>query len=907
MRIESRMRSGFLVICWILVSVAAFGQEFIFNAYTPRYNVDELEFRFICTDSKGLVYVGTNNGLFHFDGIEARQVVEGNFTAGHIDGNRIFLGEVDGRFSEYHLREKQFLNQAVMTDSVAISCIQTHDEIRLVGTAGAGLYMIDQSDTISITSQSSGISDDFIYAVEWFDDKIWMGTDRGSNRLSSSGELEETYPETGITKSVEVDSGRLFISGYTAGILNLDSRLSQVDDRKYIDELISCSGTLVSLQGGKLFCKLYESWKPVDVRNDVVDIAKLPSGEVVSIHANGDIGMVDLSFVHFDLDFEQEISALYQSDSLLYVATPGVISIVEIGTGKQVDQIEIGPDMIVVDLAILGGQLYCGTFNRGLIEVNLKSKALRTVEGLPDESVLSLSVADEVLWISTLSGLSQYTPTHPVAVPFPAPMPSTYIYKVFATDSALWLGSDGHGVFRIQGEHSERIPIGKGEVKQRAYDIAADRFGNLFAMVLEEGLVKYDLQTKSFDSVGCLKSSDYASFGVTGEGHALLVGQEELKVWDGRREQTFQSDYFPEKLSGSYINTFSDWPGEWLYFASGKGLYGYRSSAYQTEPILELTSWEVNSEARPLSKSVFPSSEQNHSFRFSTNTFSDAESESIRIRLAGYEESFKRVNTREVTFSKLPPGNYTLEALYGDGENALPIELAEFRIKRPLYMQWWFLLFVLFVLGAVVYVLVKVRVNRLTRSRLAEQKLLESELSLLRSQVNPHFLFNSFNTLMNLIEDSPAEANEYLQRLSDFYRRMLEKNQDQVVSLGEELKMAQEYCYLQSKRFGDSFKFVMNVGPEWQTSLVPVLTLQLLIENAVKHNVISKSKPLEIIFEKVGDSFCLKNRVVPKREPTDGTGLGLENIKKRYESLFKAQVEVEIVDGWFNVYLPIVN
>jgi LytS/YehU family sensor histidine kinase len=207
----------------------------------------------------------------------------------------------------------------------------------------------------------------------------------------------------------------------------------------------------------------------------------------------------------------------------------------------------------------------------------------------------------------------------------------------------------------------------------------------------------------------------------------------------------------------------------------------------------------------------------------------------------------------------------------------------------------------------VVVLVFRARLRSIERKRLAERRILETELANLRTQVNPHFLFNSFNTLLNMIESKPAKAGQYLQRLSDFYRRILSANDEQLNSLKEELINLEEYLYLQEQRFGDALEVRIQVDNKWLSSKLPTLTLQLLAENAIKHNVVSKNKPLKIHIYTEGKSLILRNNRSPKRKAEPGTGTGLRNIKSRYSVMFKKEIIMDKSDSEFTVKLPLIE
>jgi sensor histidine kinase YesM len=177
----------------------------------------------------------------------------------------------------------------------------------------------------------------------------------------------------------------------------------------------------------------------------------------------------------------------------------------------------------------------------------------------------------------------------------------------------------------------------------------------------------------------------------------------------------------------------------------------------------------------------------------------------------------------------------------------------------------------------------------------------------LKNQVNPHFLFNSLNTLDNLVHEDAAQASKFIRKLSDVYRYVLESRDKDLVDLGTELKFADSYLFLQKIRFGDSFHFTMNV-PDAQRYRIPPLSVQMLLENAIKHNVVSRDHPLTISMIIHDGMLVVENTLQPKKVlKGEGTEVGLANISARFAFFTKKEISIEKGDGRFTVTLPLIE
>ena len=184
-----------------------------------------------------------------------------------------------------------------------------------------------------------------------------------------------------------------------------------------------------------------------------------------------------------------------------------------------------------------------------------------------------------------------------------------------------------------------------------------------------------------------------------------------------------------------------------------------------------------------------------------------------------------------------------------------------------------------------------------------ERAHLASQLEGLRNQVNPHFLFNSLNTLTYLIPEEPQKAVRFVQQLSKVYRYVLESRDDRIIPLQTELDFLQSYIFLLRERFGENLQVDIRMPENSAAGIVP-LTLQMLFENAIKHNVISTEKPLKIEVFMENGHLIVRNNHQKKNQVMDSTGVGLQNIRDRYRMLTDQEVTVIASQQYFTVVLP---
>jgi len=184
---------------------------------------------------------------------------------------------------------------------------------------------------------------------------------------------------------------------------------------------------------------------------------------------------------------------------------------------------------------------------------------------------------------------------------------------------------------------------------------------------------------------------------------------------------------------------------------------------------------------------------------------------------------------------------------------------------------------------------------------------IESQLEGLKSQVNPHFLFNSLNTLAYIIPEDPIRGVTFVQKLSKVYRYILEIRDKQLISLEEELKFLHSYNFLLKERFGDNLTISVEVPDELKDCQMVPLSLQILFENAIKHNIISKEEPLFIELWGENCRVVVRNNLQRKQQPMRSTRLGLQNIKNRYAYFTQEEVVISEADGYFTISLPLIK
>ncbi len=189
-----------------------------------------------------------------------------------------------------------------------------------------------------------------------------------------------------------------------------------------------------------------------------------------------------------------------------------------------------------------------------------------------------------------------------------------------------------------------------------------------------------------------------------------------------------------------------------------------------------------------------------------------------------------------------------------------------------------------------------------------KREFVQAQLDGLKSQVNPHFLFNSLNTLVYIIPEDPDKAVEFVQKLAKVYRYILEIQERRLIPLWEEMEFLESFMFLHKERFCDNLRLSIDIPKADRNYLIVPLSLQLLFENAIKHNIISREKPLSISLKiEAGKRLVIRNTLQLRSNPEPGTKTGLANIKNRYEYFSDQPVLVEQTEQEFIVSLPLIQ
>jgi len=189
-----------------------------------------------------------------------------------------------------------------------------------------------------------------------------------------------------------------------------------------------------------------------------------------------------------------------------------------------------------------------------------------------------------------------------------------------------------------------------------------------------------------------------------------------------------------------------------------------------------------------------------------------------------------------------------------------------------------------------------------------QKESIKSQLEALKNHLDPHFLFNNLNILSSLIDKDKDLSQAYLEKFAEIYRVILQSNVTEVIPLSKEMDFINAYIYLIKIRFEENIEISMQLDSESTSKMLPPLTLQMLVENAIKHNIITESKPLKIEISSNGSQWLIvKNNLNPKPTAKNDSGSGLENIENRYAYFTNEKIKLKNDGDYFTVEVPLIE
>lgn len=915
----------------------------------------------LAQDDQGLIWIGSERGLFRTDGDRTDPILR---TDGDPvltlcgTGQGVLAALSSGAVLRCDGRGCDTLWSDTLYRTAPIRSLVLDDRGGIwAGTYGGGTH-IWRDGTIVRVTEASGLNDDHVNAqCSMGGERMIIATDQGIAITDGRGKVLSTFGEEqgapdNLVLAVHAGAGgRVWAGTDRGGVFSFDPLHpeggAQVVDSMWdagaIARITATRDRLwFGVQGqGTVVCELSDGlsyYRPTSneqgVRTQVLDLLLDRDGAVWWCDGSTALRRADPDVLitpeHEATDMHR-ITALAKGpgDRIAFANDQGVF--MHANTFREDQrllrfQLPLDSTTRVVSLRMdASGALWAGTFGMGAFRIGPDGSP-QHFHGVPDplnDNVLAMRSRGDTVWFATLDGLYRYAGNaNGSGLCERLPMPgSGFTYDVLPlADGAVLVATDGNGIIRIEQNGTAQTLPGARAAHRTFYSLCTDSAGNAWAGGPAAGIyrVERDKLVAIPSDAGVVMNEVYSlsSFGdrlfILGDGGAFL-----LDPASGRTTEL--TNALGLRGAKAELNTaITDADGS-LWIAADIGLYRLSPNLMRRGPGLKAAITSVRQGAEDLlfnSSVQLPADHDFITFRFTGIHYDAPEDVRFAYRLIGTDTTLRTTRDRELTFSHLAPGTYRFEVYAFRGRrpfDAVP-DTFSFTIASPWWQRPWAIVMGIALLVLSIFLAVRSRDNRLrARDRMEkaqaemEREKVRFQMQVLRSQVNPHFLFNSFNTLMGLIEEAPDKAVKHVEQLSDFFREILQVRDKELIPLREEMRLVDTYFLLEQHRFGDRIALRTHVTRAALDAELPPLTVQLLVENALKHNRATDDEPLVITIEASTDTLTVTNPFRPRDIAAKSTGFGIDSIRQRFAAITSKTVFIGRENDNFVARIPLIT
>ncbi len=940
----------------------AFGQHPLFKSFDIRSENTKPRIQKLFLDHNGLIWTGTDQGIFTFDGISFNKI-NGTDTLNQSVSSffedrafNIWVGFEKGRIIQIKNQKINFLQLKDKYLNVSVSAITGDDSNRVYfATKGEGVFCLVNDRLININNRD-GLSDDFCYdIIPLPDNRVCVATDAGLSFIGfTDGAVKiekygasEGLPDD-IVRVLEIQDDNSFLVGMQEkGIIEFDiskkqlkpftnqmwnygqvNHIQKVDDKIYVatDE----KGIIIVDRDGSVKRLRLEGERNIKANDLLIDIENnlwiaesfhlfRTSGNKMELIKT--VAQKQLRFIHCIIS-DKSGGIWFSPDQQL-----GHIRFSSDGTMEYKEYKITDEKFDIVSLYFDPyGYLWIGTMGSGIYRFNPENGKVRkiTVKGFVENaSVLSINGRKDEVWVAGFNsviklvirknGDSDNATIEKVPEFFDNKLLNDYVYTIFIDSrQRLWFGTDGNGVFYSEGNDLKNIPVPNNAV----HSFTEDKKGRIWFSTADEGLqyLNEDNSITRFQTKDGLSDPSPTSLLCDRTGNIIIVHDNGFDVLDPDSKNIVYHSA-EENLAdiNCDLNSITLGPDSTVWMGTEIGILHYDPQADMkiVRPKIIIQSVSVFLDKVDfLSQNKFSSDENNFRFDYDGLWYIDPQRINYFYMLEHFSTKWELTKDHTVSFPKLPSGKYVFRLRASLNEN---FDLSEetsysFEILPPLWQRWWFRILAASTIALVVFFIIRRREEGLRKFERLQKEKIEFQFETLKSQVNPHFLFNSFNTLLSIIENAPQNAVEYVERLSEFFRNIVTYRDKNLISIGEELSLLENYIFIQKKRYGENLRISIAIDENTKMKYcIAPLTLQLLAENAIKHNAVSRETPLFIRISESNGRIIVSNNINPKITAEKSAGFGLQNIKSRYELLSKEPVEILQEENNFVVSLPLIR
>lgn len=959
-----------LYTCLIVAALEAAAQNIGYRYFKLEKDNKTVRINTLFKNHQGYIYTGTDNGVYKFDG---EKYIRINFenpdytdtaTALFEDHQKkIWVGFKNGRIAHIINNKLVYFNPEEGTPKKRITAfLQDKKENLWFSTAGEGIYYIEGKH-IYLINDADGLSDLNISTMVLTEkDEVLAGSDQGINICSiKNGKRtisvigpKHGLPDYIITSIVPAGKDLYWIGLQDKGFCFYDHGNRKItlpaaaNNWNYgqINSLLTAQDILwiatqdqglykYSLDNNKL-----DSVPRAGAGNKVQGLLQDNQGNVwISSTENGLIRtpgeLIRLTPIPGSPVFEHvhAILSAKNGDIWLNDYNNDVIRVYMQGGKYTAQKISIPVLNEKTDITSLyqdaNENIWIGSMGRGLFVLDphtMQQRAFTENPVFKNASILSISGKGNSVFVSSLEG-SMVITTGPGNISINKPYTfanydnastgTNYIYYIYKDSrDRLWFATDGNGLTMLQDNVFSYFTK-KDQIKDdHIYSVTEDKHGNIWFSTAGAGIYKYDGKKFTNYAVGDgLSDLNISVLRTDRAGNIIVVHKNGLDVLNPATGNIsyLNSTQGIGKINAEDLGAITQDNDGRVMVSTVDGILSYSSPANLLQkPTAVIESVQLFlTDIEDDRSNVFSNDENNFTFSYTGLYYSDPEQVYYQYKLEGLDSSWVTTRDRSKNFPRLEPGSYTFRIRTSLNRNFRNADEASYHfiIKKAFYKEAWFIILCVMIATVLLYWYIKSREESLKKMERLRQEKVQFQFEVLRNQVNPHFLFNSFNTLISTIEDDPKTAVEYVEQLSDFFRNIVNYRDKEIISLKEEAELLGIYYFLQQKRHGNNIELKNNLTEQQRSQYyIPPLTLQLLVENAIKHNAISKDTKLTIELRVTEDEYLqVMNNINMRMSKQEGAGMGLQNIINRYTLLSSKQVKISNDGKNFIVSLPLLK
>lgn len=958
-----RLKALILFILWVGLTKNGFAQKPFLRAFPLNERHVPVRVNALLQDSVGFIYLGTERGLQRFNGKDFQPLMQNlkstydilSLANGEEDGC-LWAGTSTGEILKInnHLGGRQVKTIKLPENRVPIRCIASGFPSKAIwlGTE-KGIFVIKE-DTVRLHINSqNGLSDNFVYTICRTGSEAIVGTDRGINVIDYSRPdiqiraitTKNDLPDNIIRVIKRIPQTNLFWIGTQQSgiaIFNAKSRkvssvfdvaswqYGQVNDILPLNDhfawVITGKGYLLAASirnDGRISVQAFH-YEGYNFKSLIIDQA----GNLWCGTASGFCMLTAEYLKQIPLSGAyafRKVTALASRDAhSLWLAQDSTLYKVYFDNDSVgISYFKQLPDYISCMYKDAKGRLWIGTIRQGLFYLNKRNHLVACAQAgvLKKSSILSISGTDGHIWVSTLTGVYDLS-VSATSNPFlkvlnvyqrNSGIGSNYVYQLMSDHQGrIWMATDGAGLCMWNGKAFRHWKNPDSLDSKVVYTMTKDAQNNIWVGTFFKGI--YTLNEDDLSNVKKINEvtdANISAISANKSGQVIAVFEHCIDEWYPQ-SKAFRHFNFRMGLNidstSSALNclTNDDRGNVYIPYQQGILVFTNQTSDYRIRSIAHIDG--VSAMLQPLENNEVSYNRNFITINFQGINYTNPERLNYRFKLEGLSNEWIRTNDEFMTYPNLPPGHYTfkVQASLDDHFNQSGEDSFSFTIKPPFWREYWFYALLAIVFSALIIGLIKLRDHRQQKWIKLRSARMDFEYEHLKSQVNPHFLFNSLNTLISLIEENSASAVAYTERLSALYQNILIYKNSNLILVKDEITLLSAYLHVQQTRFGDGLKVNINIEEAVLNfgKMIPMV-LQMLIENAIKHNVVSVSQPLVIDILSKGERIIVSNPLRPKINEDKGAGIALINIKKRYRLLTKQIVYYGEINGEFVVSLPL--